>query len=112
MSTKPVPIDEMSEADRARWARFDAEIQRGLDDVEAGRLVDADVVFDRIERRLKAMIAARRRTFDSVSWRRRTSTISSTRSPQSTLSAHFVSIAASTLLYAQSLLLLFDAHKL
>jgi len=50
----------MSEADRAKWAKFDAEIQKGLDDVEAGRLIDADVVFDEIDRKLKAMIAARR----------------------------------------------------
>lgn len=60
MSTKPVRDAEMSEADRATWAKFDAEIQKGLDDVEAGRLIDADVVFDEIDRKLKAMIAARR----------------------------------------------------
>lgn len=59
MSTKPVPLDEMSEADRATWAKFDAEIQKGLDDVEAGRLVDADIVFDRLEKKYRAMSQSR-----------------------------------------------------
>lgn len=55
MSTKPVRDEEMSDADRATWAKFDAEIQKGLDDVEAGRLIDADVVFDRLEKKYRAM---------------------------------------------------------
>lgn len=60
MSSKPIPADERSEEEIAKWARFDAEIQKALDDVEAGRVYDADEVFDEIDRELKAMIAARR----------------------------------------------------
>jgi antitoxin ParD1/3/4 len=39
----------------AKWARFDAEIQKGLDDVKAGRTEDAEVVFDRLIRKYEAM---------------------------------------------------------
>lgn len=60
MSTKPVPADDLSEKDLATWAKFDAEIQKALDDVEAGRVYDADEVFDELDRELKAMVAARR----------------------------------------------------
>lgn len=39
----------------ARLAQLDAAIQKGLDDVEAGRVVDADEVFDRLEKKYAAM---------------------------------------------------------
>jgi antitoxin ParD1/3/4 len=39
----------------ARLAQLDAAIQKGLDDVEAGRVVDADEVFDRLEKKYGAM---------------------------------------------------------
>lgn len=58
MSTQPASSDERTDAEKAIWAKFDAEIQKGLDDVEAGRLIDADVVFDEIDRKLEAMIAS------------------------------------------------------
>jgi antitoxin ParD1/3/4 len=40
----------------ARLAAFDAAIQRGLDDVEAGRTKPASEVFDRLEAKYRAMI--------------------------------------------------------
>jgi predicted transcriptional regulator len=45
----------MSPKDRARWAKFDAEIQNGFDDIAAGRLKDADEVFNRLEAKYAAM---------------------------------------------------------
>ncbi|MGE0282626.1 MAG: type II toxin-antitoxin system ParD family antitoxin [Rhizobiaceae bacterium] len=39
----------------ARLAALDASIKRGLADVEAGRVKDADEVFDRLERKYAAM---------------------------------------------------------
>lgn len=32
----------------AKWARFEAEVQKGIDDADAGRTEDADVVFKRL----------------------------------------------------------------
>ena len=55
MTVKPKQREEMSDEDRAIWAKFDVEIQKGLDDVEAGRLKDADEVFDRLEAKYAAM---------------------------------------------------------
>ena len=43
----------------AKWARFDAEIQKGIDDAEAGRTVPLDEAFDRVRERLKAKAAKR-----------------------------------------------------
>jgi len=55
MTAKPEPRAEMSAELRERWARFDSEIQKGFDDIEAGRLKDADEVFDRLEAKYAAM---------------------------------------------------------
>jgi antitoxin ParD1/3/4 len=44
----------------AKWARFDAEIQRGIDSADRGDLHDAEQVFDRLERKYEAMAAKRR----------------------------------------------------
>jgi predicted transcriptional regulator len=55
MTAKPKSRDEMSEREPAIWARFDIEIQKGLDDIEAGRLKDADEVFDRLEAKYAKM---------------------------------------------------------
>lgn len=44
----------------AKWARFAAEIQKGLDSADRGELFDADEVFDRLERKYEAMAAKRR----------------------------------------------------
>jgi predicted transcriptional regulator len=55
MTAKPKSRDHMSDEERAIWAKFDAEIQKGLDDVAAGRLKDADEVFDRLEAKYAAM---------------------------------------------------------
>ena len=44
----------------ARLAALDAAIQRGLDDLAAGRTTPAEVVFDRLERKYQAMIDDRR----------------------------------------------------
>lgn len=59
MSAKPKHREDMSPEERAIWARFDAEIQKGFDDIEAGRLKDADEVFDRLEAKYAAMAQRR-----------------------------------------------------
>jgi predicted transcriptional regulator len=55
MTAKPKPRDEMSPEEREVWAKFDVEIQKGFADIEAGRLKDADEVFDRLEAKYAAM---------------------------------------------------------
>ncbi|HEX6073364.1 MAG TPA: hypothetical protein VFY95_10210 [Sphingomicrobium sp.] len=45
----------LSDKEREIWAKFDAEIQKGLDDANTGRLKDADEVFDRLEAKYRAM---------------------------------------------------------
>ena len=37
----------------AKWAHFDAEIQKGIDSADRGELTDADEVFDRLERKYR-----------------------------------------------------------
>jgi predicted transcriptional regulator len=59
MTAKPKYHDEMSDEERAIWAKFDAEIQKGLDDIKHGRLIDADEVFDRLEIKYAAMTQRR-----------------------------------------------------
>ncbi|MFL6845615.1 MAG: hypothetical protein ACJ8ER_12125 [Allosphingosinicella sp.] len=44
----------------ARLAQLRAAIQRGIDDADAGRVVDVDEAFDRIEAMLDELEAARR----------------------------------------------------
>lgn len=44
----------------AKWARFEAEIQNGIDAADRGELHDADEVFDRLVRKYEAMAAKRR----------------------------------------------------
>lgn len=47
--------------ERDEWlAAVRVGVQRGLDDVEAGRVVDLDEAFDRVEAMLDKMEAARR----------------------------------------------------
>jgi antitoxin ParD1/3/4 len=47
--------------EREEWlAAVRAGVQRGLDDVEAGRVVDLDEAFDQVEAMLDEMEAARR----------------------------------------------------
>jgi len=41
----------------ARLARFDAEIMKGIEDVDAGRVEDAEMVFERLIRKYEAMAA-------------------------------------------------------
>ena len=48
----------MEERDR-RLASLDASIARGLADIEAGRVSDADAVFDELEARYTAMAQER-----------------------------------------------------
>lgn len=43
----------------AKWARFEAEIQKGIDSADRGELHDADEIFDRLERKYEAMAAKR-----------------------------------------------------
>lgn len=59
MTAKPKPREEMSPREQEIWAKFDVEIRKGLDDIEAGRLKDADEVFDRLEAKYAAMSTRR-----------------------------------------------------
>lgn len=43
----------------AKWVRFEAEVRKGLDDLDAGRSQDADAVLDRLRRKYEAMAASR-----------------------------------------------------
>lgn len=49
----------MTDEEQPIWAKFDAEIQKGIDDMEAGRLKNADEVFDRLEAKYAAMAQRR-----------------------------------------------------
>ena len=55
MTAKPKPRENMSPEEREIWAKFDREIQKGFDDIDAGRLKDADEVFDRLEAKYSGM---------------------------------------------------------
>ena len=44
----------------ARWARFESEIMKGVRDVEADRMEDAEAVFDRLTAKYSALAAKRR----------------------------------------------------
>lgn len=55
MSSRPQPNETLSDADRAIWAKFDAEVQKGLDSALAGDLMDADEFFDQLDAELVAM---------------------------------------------------------
>ncbi|MET1112860.1 MAG: type II toxin-antitoxin system ParD family antitoxin [Allosphingosinicella sp.] len=44
----------------AKWARFEAEIQKGIDDADAGRTEDADIVFKRLIDKYEAMAEKKR----------------------------------------------------
>ena len=55
MTARPKSRDQMSDEERAIWTQFDVEIQKGFDDIDAGRLKDADDVFDRLEAKYAAM---------------------------------------------------------
>ena len=41
MVAKPKGRDEMFDDERATGAKFDSEIRKGFDDVDAGRVMDA-----------------------------------------------------------------------
>jgi antitoxin ParD1/3/4 len=43
-----------------KWARFDAEIQKGIDDSEAGRTVPLDEAFDRVREKIRSKKAGKR----------------------------------------------------
>lgn len=60
MTAKPKLRGELSRHEREIWAKFDAEIEKGLNDIEAGRLKDADEVFDRLDAKYAAMIQRQR----------------------------------------------------
>ena len=55
MTAKPKPREEMTPEEREIWAKFDAEIQKGIDSVRAGELEDADDFFDRLIAKYEAM---------------------------------------------------------
>lgn len=43
----------------AKWARFEAEIRKGIDSADRGELHDSDEIFDRLESKYEAMAAKR-----------------------------------------------------
>lgn len=48
--------DQTEIADKERWlAALDAAVERGMEDIAAGRVVDANDVFDRLEAKYRAM---------------------------------------------------------
>ena len=54
--------DQEAGTDEARWlADLDASIDRGLDDIKAGRGRDAGEVFDRLEAKYEALARERER---------------------------------------------------
>lgn len=59
MTAKPKSRDEMSDEERAIWAKFDIEIQKGIDAANAGKVKDADEVFDRLIAKYEAMAKRR-----------------------------------------------------
>jgi predicted transcriptional regulator len=60
VTAKPKLRDEMSPEEREIWAKFDAEIQKGIDDARAGRLIDAEEFFDELEAKYRAMSQRRK----------------------------------------------------
>ena len=50
----------MMEVRERRLAAMDASIQRGLADIDAGRVYDADQVFDELEAEMAVLVAASR----------------------------------------------------
>ena len=55
MTAKPKPREDMSPEEREIWAKFDAEIQKGFDAANVGKVKDADEVFDRLIAKYEAM---------------------------------------------------------
>lgn len=45
----------------AKWARFDAEIQKGIDSADRGELMPAEEAFDELSRYIEDMIAKKAR---------------------------------------------------
>jgi predicted transcriptional regulator len=63
--SRPEPANEgpdavSSEQREARYAELRAAVQRGLDDIRAGRVADPDEALDGIEEMLDEMEAAKR----------------------------------------------------
>ena len=52
-------MEGSEEADRSRLETFDEALLRGLADMEAGRVVDADEVFSRLEAKYARWVAER-----------------------------------------------------
>jgi hypothetical protein len=59
MTAKPKACEEMTDREREIWAKFDVEIQKGIDAANAGKLKDADQVFDRLIAKYEAMAKRR-----------------------------------------------------
>lgn len=51
---------ERRSPDDTRIAALDAAIARGIADAEAGRTIPADIVFDRLDAKYRAMVAGRK----------------------------------------------------
>jgi antitoxin ParD1/3/4 len=50
--------DQTAASDEQRWAALDASVGRGVADSKAGRVHDAEAVFDRLEAKYAVMAAA------------------------------------------------------
>ena len=55
MTAKRKPREDMTAEEREIWAKFDREIQKGLDAADAGKFKDADEVFDRLIAKYRAL---------------------------------------------------------
>jgi len=53
--------DPTPEEIEAAWAKLNAELEKGLADIRAGRVHDADEVFDRLEEHLRSLPAKKRK---------------------------------------------------
>ena len=60
MTAKRKPDAELTDQERAIWAKFDAEIQKARDDVATGRVYDAEEVFDALIAEYRAKATARK----------------------------------------------------
>lgn len=50
----------------AKWARFDAEIQKGIDSADRGELIPAEEVFAELDRYIEGLLAKKAR--DEAAW--------------------------------------------
>ncbi|MEO7813941.1 MAG: hypothetical protein ABIR87_00675 [Sphingomicrobium sp.] len=55
MTAKRKPDAELTDHEREIWAKFDAEIQKGIDSINAGEAVEAEPFFNELIAKYQAM---------------------------------------------------------